>query len=266
MPKAARSQPRQLSLRALPASVVSGEALSRLSRERAIHTVLRGALSVDLLKRMLKDVMPRQVAREMPPEVWAGLAVTVLMANPDLGLPLAQALHDRLGWDREPADMQEWERLARERPLEALWMGALSESKPVRKAFPRLAPECLRAFRASPECVPPSWEFTDGVLDLHGVMLRDFREAERKAEDAERKLEVERQRLDELRGELKQLRRENSDLRGEKAQAERRANALASQARGGSDLQEKLRVLVNQAIVGPPRVDRPATTTAQRPN
>jgi len=34
---------------------------------------------------------------------------------------------------------------------------------------------------------------------------------------------------------------------------------------GGSDQQEKLRVLVNQAIVGPPRPERAPTTTAQRP-
>ena len=33
---------------------------------------------------------------------------------------------------------------------------------------------------------------------------------------------------------------------------------------GGSDLQEKLRVLVNQAIVGPPRPNA-VTTTARRP-
>jgi hypothetical protein len=222
------ARPRQLSLRELPPSVINGEVLSRLSRERALHTVVRGALPADLLRRMLKEVMPRQVMRELPPEVWAGLAVSVLMADPELGLSLAQAIHDRLAWDREPADMAEWERLAAERPLEALWMGALSESKPVRKAFPRLAPLCLRAFRASPQTTPPSWEFTDGILEIHAEMLRSLREAEKRGEDAERKLEVERQRLDELRGELKQLRRENSELRAERAQAERRADALAA--------------------------------------
>lgn len=35
---------------------------------------------------------------------------------------------------------------------------------------------------------------------------------------------------------------------------------------GGSDLQEKLRVLVNQAIIGPPPRERVSTTTAVRPN
>jgi hypothetical protein len=205
--------------------------LFRLSREKALHTVVRGALPVDVLKKMLKHHIPQKLARELAPEAWAGLAVSVLMENPEQGLELAQALHDRLAWDREPADMEEWERLARERPLEALWMGALSETKPVRKAFVRLAPECLRAFRASPQCTPPSWDFTEGILEIHTQTVRDLRDAEKTADDAERKLEAERQRLDDLRGELKQLRRENSELRGEKAQAERRASALAARAR-----------------------------------
>ena len=220
----------QLSIRALPPAVTSGEALFRLSRERALHAVVRGALPVDVLKRMLKDVMPRQLARELPPEAWAGLAVTVLIESAEPGPPLAQALHDRLAWDGEPAGMEEWQRLARERPLEALWMGALSESKAVRKAFPRLAPECLRAFRGSPQCAPPSWDFTEGILDVHTRTVRELREAEKSAEGAERKLEAERLRLDDLRGELKQLRRENSELRGEKAKAERRAADLAARA------------------------------------
>jgi hypothetical protein len=188
---------------------------------------------VSVLRRLLRDAAPRRALEsDLPEELWAGLAANVGAEDPEFGIPLAQALHDRLAWDREPAGLQEWDRLGQEKPLEALWMAALSETKAVRKAFPRFSGECLRAFRASPACVPPSWEFVEGLLELQSETLRGLREAEKRLEDAERRFEAERQRSDDLRDELKKLRRETSELRADRAQTERRAAAaLEAQAR-----------------------------------
>jgi hypothetical protein len=207
-----------------------GGALFRLAQARALQTLVRGTLPSPLLRRLFKDAMPRRAAADLPDEVWAALAASMGVDSPPFGMTLAQALHDRLAWDREPADPGEWERLGKERPLEALWMAALSETRTVRKTFPGFAAECVRAYRASPACIPPSWEFVEGILDIQSSALAQLREAERTVEDAERRFEAERQRSDDVREELKRLRRETSDLRAERAQAERKAAALEERA------------------------------------
>lgn len=227
------------------------EALQRLSRERALYSLVRWALPVSMLRGILKDAMPRRLVQEMPPEAWGGLAVSLAMDSPDFRDVLAMALHERLAWDKEPSALEEYERLSRERPLEALWMAALSEARPVRKAFPRLAEQCLRSYRASPTCTPPSWDYVEALHELQGQALRNLEKVEKTAEVAARDLESERVHVADLREELKRLRRENADLRGEKAQAERRAAALASQvkdappsesaARQVEDLERRLR-------------------------
>jgi hypothetical protein len=227
------------------------EALQRLSRERALHSLVRWALPVSMLRGILKEAMPRGLVQEMPPEAWGGLAVSVAMDTPLFRDVLAVALHERLAWDREPSALDEYERLARERPLEALWMAALSEAKPVRKAFPRLAEQCLRSYRSSPTCTPPSWDYVEALHQFRSQALRDLEKTEKAAEAAARDLESERVHVTELREELKRLRRENADLRGEKAQTERRAEALASRvkdappsefaARQVEDLERRLR-------------------------
>jgi hypothetical protein len=207
-----------------------GTALFRLTKERAIQTLVRGALPLPLLRRLLRDAIPKREAEQMPEEVWAAMAGNVAAESADYGQLLAQALHDRLAWDKEPDTPEEWTRIAQERPLEALWMAALSETKAVRKAFPQFAAECVRAFRASPASRPPSWEFVEEVLTVHGTVLQDLRDAERDLDDAERRHEAERQRSDDLRDELKRLRRETSELRAERALAEKKA-AAAEEAR-----------------------------------
>lgn len=224
--------PRRPARRPLPPEERVGTALFRLHKERAIQTVVRGALPVPLLRRLFSDAIPKREATTLPSEMWAAVAANFAAESPDYGLVLAQALHDRLAWDEEPETAEEWERIGEERPLEALWMAALSESKAVRKAFPQLASACLKAFHASPASRPPSWEFVEEILTVHGATLQDLRDAERDLEDAERRHESERQRSDDLRDELKRLRRETSELRGEKAQAEKKVAAtLESRAR-----------------------------------
>ena len=198
-------------------------AFDRLARARAFYTLVRGALPLPTLRRLLKDAMPRRSAREMPNEVWASLAASIGLEDGAFAAPLAQALHEQVGWDREPADMDAWWRAVRERPLEALWMAALSESKPLRKEFNHVAEHCLENWRESPSCTPPSWEYVEALLDVQAASAQDVRDAERRAEDSERKQSADRERLEELREELKRLRRENADLRGRKAEAERRA-------------------------------------------
>jgi hypothetical protein len=183
-----------------------------------------------LLRGLLKDVVPRRMEGEIPPEAWGSMAASLAMADPFFGAVVAQALHDRLAWDREPVDIPEIERLCRERPLEALWMSALSDHKPVRKAFPRLAKECLRVYSASPSCSPPSWDFVEAAFDLQARTARELDRAEKAAAEAQRNSEAERQRVEDLREELKRLRRENAELRGGRAEAERRAKALAAEA------------------------------------
>ena len=214
----------------LPPPVRIGEAFVRLARQKALQTLIRGALPVETLKRLLRDALPRAQAREMPLEVWASLAAGIAYENPPFGLILAETLHDRLAWDREPASLDDWWRLVRERPLEALWMAALSDAKPVKKEFAHIAEHSVENFRDSPECEPPSWEFVEAILGVQAANSAELREIERQLDDAGRRLEAERQRLDELREELKRLRRENAELRGEKAQAERRVEALAGAA------------------------------------
>jgi hypothetical protein len=221
----ARSAPR-----ALPPDAVVSAAIGRLARERALQTLLRGAVPTSVLRRLLRDAMPPRDAREAPEEVWAALAAGMAVESEVVSHPIAQALHDRLAWDREPSGDEEWDRLGHERPLEALWMAALSEDKAMRRNFPRRAAEWLAAYRASPACTPPSWEFVEGVLDVHSLAMRDVADLSKEADDLERKLEAERQRSDDLREELKRLRRETSELRAEKAQLERKASVREASA------------------------------------
>jgi hypothetical protein len=205
-------------------------AYERLARAHALPTLVRGALQPKLLRRLLRDAVPRHQASEMPEEVWSSLAVGIALESPEFALTLAETLHECLGWDREPAALDDWWPVVVERPLEALWNAALSPDKSVRKEFAHVAEHCLENWRDSPECTPPSWPFVDGVLEIHAQTQRALREAERRGDDAERRLESERERLDELREELKRLRRENAELRSDRARAERRAEELAQGA------------------------------------
>ena len=233
----------------VPPSALGADGASRvferLARHGALHTLVRAALPSSLLRELLKDAMPRSAAREMPPEVWASLAVGIALESPTFGGPLAQALHDRLAWDQEPADLDAWWRLVVEKPLEALWMAALSGAKDVRKEFPHIVEHCLENYRSSPGCKPPSWEFVDGLLDVQASTASQLKHAERRADDAERRYEAERDRLADLREELKRLRRETSELRAHKAEAGRRAESLAEEARsrGSSEEVGRLRQL-----------------------
>lgn len=203
------------------------EAFNRLAGERVFYALVHGALTPAVLRRLLKDEVPAKTAAEMPQDAWASYAVHVGLEDWQFGDELAQALHDRVGWDEEPKDLADYERVVADRPLEALWMAALSELKPVKKAFPRLARECVAAYRASPACPPPTWEFVEALLDLQSETAHTVRDAERAADDAEKRNAADRERLEDLREELRRLRRENSELRGEKAQLERRVQAAA---------------------------------------
>lgn len=211
-------------------------AFDRLARHNALSALVRGALPIKLLRRLLREAVPRS-ARELPEEVWSSLAVSIALEADDFALTLADALQDHLGWDREPATLDDWWPAVVERPLEALWNAALSPDKAVRKEFAHLAQHCVENWRESPECAAPSWDFIDGIIGVQAQHQRLQRETERRAEDAERRLEGERERLDELREELKRLRRENAELRSERARAERRAEELAqgAAAPAGSD-------------------------------
>ena len=236
-----------------PSEAAIDRAFERLATARGLEMLVRGALPLPYLKRVLKGAIPRRKAAEMPDEVFASLAAEIAFQNPQFRLTLADALHDHVGWDQPPAGMELWWEAVRERPLEAIWMAALSEDKAVRKEFPHLASHCIENHRSSPDAPPPSWDYIEGLLDVQAITVKDLREAEKVAEDAERKLEAERERLEELRGELKKLRRENSELRAERAQLERRAAALeqrvaaaeeAAQERPASaseDLENRLR-------------------------
>jgi hypothetical protein len=216
-----------------------------LARHRALNTLVRGGLPASTLRRLLKGAFPRNKAAELPPEVWSSLAVGIALESPLFSLALAEALQDHLAWDREPADMDAWWQAVRERPLEALWMAVLSDSKPVRKELAHLAEHCLENFRSSPACTPPSWDFVEGLLDVHARASRELRDAERTAEDAEHRLEAERGRSEELREELKRLRRETGELRSERARAERRAEAALEdmRRRSAADSLERLEEL-----------------------
>jgi hypothetical protein len=146
-------------------------------------------------------------------------------------MPLADALSDRLGWDREPERPEDWPRLAEERPLEALWLASLSDDRAVRKAFPKLAAAAVQAFRSSPACPAPSWTFVDMVLELQASYVREIDRLAKETEDLERRVDGERQRSDDLRDESKRLRRENAELRAERAAAEKRAAAAEEERR-----------------------------------
>lgn len=198
-------------------------ALDRLARARAFYTLVRGGVPLPALKRLLKDAIPKASAREMPVEVWASLAASIALEEGEFAVRLAVALDEELAWDREPAEMDDWWRSVRERPLEALWMAALSEAKPIRKEFAHIAEHCLENWRQLPQNTPPSWDYVEALLEVQAESARDVRDAEKRADDAERKQAADRERLEELREELKRLRRENALLRGEKAEAERRA-------------------------------------------
>ena len=224
-------------------------AFDRLAKHRALHTLVRGALPVATLKRLLKDAMPRKHAREMPDETWSSLAVGLCLESADFGDLLAAALHERVGWDREPTGMDAWWEVVRERPLEALWMAALSSSKDVRKEFAHIASHCVENYRSSPASAPPSWEYVEGLLDVMAATNQDLRDSERGEEDALRRYEVERERLEDLREELKRQRRELAELRTEVADHRRGSSqapapasvAASDQARRTEDLERRLR-------------------------
>ncbi len=205
-------------------------AIDRLGRARAFYTLVRGALPLATLKRLLRNALPKSQAREMPNEVWASLAASIAMEEDDFATELGNLLDQQVGWDKEPADLDAWWQAVSERPLEALWMAGLSDSKPVRKEFAHIVEHCLENWRQSPACTPPTWEYVEALLDVQSQSARDLRDAEKKAEDAERKQGADRERLEELREELKRVRRENAELRGEKAEAERRAQRAGASA------------------------------------
>jgi hypothetical protein len=217
-------------------------ALDRLAREKALHSIVRWALPLSALKPLLGATMPRRLSRDMPPEAWAGVAVSLAREVEPFAVVLAEALHERLGWDREPPTLEEFERLCRERPLEGLWVGATAEGKTLRKAYPRLAAQCLKDYRSSPDCPPASWDYVEAIIQVHAGAVRDLERAEDQAERAARERDAERQRLEGLREELKRLRRENAELRGEKAEAERKAQALAQRARAAAEADEGRRI------------------------
>lgn len=226
---------RQTKARPVLAGARVAKALERLARQRALQTLVRGALG-PFARRLLKDAMPPRAAREVPEEVWSSLAASIALESPAFGIPLAQELHDRLSWDREPAELEAWWDLVREKPLEALWMAALSENRSVRKEFAHIAAHCLENFRSSPECPPPSWDYVEGLMEVQAKTTGDLREAERLREDAERRYQVERERAEELREELRRLRRETAELRAARAGAERRVEELQTRSRDAGQL------------------------------
>jgi hypothetical protein len=234
--------------RALPPLPRVADAFDRLVREKALQTLIRGALPARTLQRLLRNAMPRDKAREMPPEIWASLAAGIAYQSPEFGMVAAEALHERLAWDREPASLDDWWQRVADRPLEALWMAALSENRAVRKEFAHIAQHALENFRSSPACAPPSWDFVEGILDVQAETARALRDVEKALEDAERRDDSDREKLEELREEAKRLRRENGDLRAAKAAAERRAassqsngSAASEEARRIEDLERRLR-------------------------
>ncbi len=202
------------------------QAFDRLFRAKALQMLLRGALPPALIKRILQPAFGKDPSLRLPDEAWASVAAKFALDTPIIGLVLGQALGDRLGWDQEPQP-GDWARLAEERPLEALWLGALSEDKTVRKGFPKLAAAALRSFTASPACPKPSWGFMEILMDLQAGAVRDLDHLLKAGDDLDRRMEAERQRSEDLREELKRLRRENAELRAERAAADKRAAAAA---------------------------------------
>ena len=211
-----------------------GLAFDRLLKHRALDTVVRGTLPPAVLKRLLRDQLPKQVL-DLPTDVLATVATNLAAQDPLFGLDLAEALHDRLSWDREPAGREEWQRLIADQPLQALWMAACSESGLPKKDLAPILDGALRAYRTSPACPPPSWDHVEALLDAQGQRLRAAREAERHAEEAERRFESERERVEDLREELKRLRREVAELKAENAEAVRREASLAARPAASPD-------------------------------
>ena len=205
-------------------------AFERLFRAKALQMLLRGALPPSLIRRLLQPAFGTHPSFRVPDEAWASIAAKFALDTPLVGLRLAEALADRLGWDRAPGRPEDWERLAAERPLEALWLGAVSEDKAVRKTFPKIAASAIQTFTSSPACKAPSWDFVDILLDLQALAAREIDRLEKATDDLDRRMEAERQRADDLRDEAKRVRRENAELRTERAAADKRATA-ASEAR-----------------------------------
>jgi hypothetical protein len=214
-PKTKRDKPRHDAQRLF-------QAIDRLARARAFYTLVRGGLPLPALRRLLKDALPKSQAKEMPNEVWASLASSIAMDDDPFAEALGIALDQQLGWDKEPESLDDWWQAVRERPLEALWMAGLSETKTVRQEFDHLVSHCLENWRDSSDNLPPSWEYVEALLDVQAESARDLKDAEKRADDAERRQASDRERLEELRDELKRLRRENAELRGVRAEAERR--------------------------------------------
>jgi hypothetical protein len=210
----------------LPEGAQLDALIDRLEQRRALEPLVRGGLPQALLRRLLKSALNPKEARESPVEVWASLAIGIAYRDHEFQDLLAQALHDHLAWDREPASTDEWGQAVRERPLEALWMAALSEQKEVRRELDRLVSQCIESYRASPDCAPPSWRYVDGLLSVQAESDLNLRQAEKRMEDAEKRSESDRQRLEDLRDEIKKLRRENSELRAEAAEQRRRLRAI----------------------------------------
>ena len=209
-------------------------AFERLERHKAMNTLLRAGLPAATLRRLLKDAIPPSRAEELPEEVWAALALGIALESADFALLLAQELQDHLAWDQEPGSLDEWWTLVVERPLEALWMAALSTSKTVRQELGHIVFHCLENYRSSPDCRPPSWEFVDGLYDVYARQERSLREWQRRCEDAESRLRSEHERLEELRQELRRVRRESAGERAQRAQAERRVDDLRRQVDAAS--------------------------------
>src|SRR5262245_10467375 len=205
---AAATRKSTLPRRSLPSPARVSEALVRLGRAKALQTLVRGALPAATLKSMLKDAMSQRVARGMPEEIWSALAASIALANAEFGMVVAEALQERLAWDREPQALDDWWPIVADRPLEALWMAALSESKAVKKEFPHIAEHALENFRSSPACTPPSWEFVEGILDIQAATGSDLSATRKSLEDASRRVEADRDKLEELRSEARRLRRE----------------------------------------------------------
>lgn len=234
----------------LPEGAQLDAVIDRLEQRRALEPLVRGGLPQALLRRLLKSALSPKEARESPVEVWASLAIGIAYRNNEFQDVLARALHDHLAWDREPAGMDEWWQAVRERPLEALWMAAVSEQKDLRREFDHVVSHCIENYRSSPACAPPSWEYVDGLLSVQAESDLNLRQAEKRLEDAEKRSESDRQRLEDLRDELRKLRRENSELRAEAAEQRRRLRAIEEQpaAEAGSpdaarveDLERRLR-------------------------
>jgi hypothetical protein len=221
--------------RPLPAAARIAEAFVRLAREKALQTLIRGALPSRTLQGLLKDALPRNAARQMPPEIWASLASGIAYESPEFGVLLAEALNERLAWDEEPPSLDGWWQLVADRPLEALWMAALSGTRTVKKEFAHIAEHALENFRGSPAATPPSWEFVEGILDVQAQTLETLRDAEKTRDDARRRAEADREKLDELRDEARKLRRENGELRAAKAAGERRAASVRERNATGTE-------------------------------